>query len=1313
MKPSGNARKKNIFRLFLVPLVLIMLVQALLCYGTVLGSGTFATLSSNSANQFGQAVENRRITLENNMVQRWSSFSEAAQTAQQTLTQTLQTRNLSLDDFLSDSALQEAYLDALLPDWVYLMRRNMVTGSFLILNAPGLVQSGGEANAIYLRDTDPNANPSDYSDLLLALGAPQSAQRYHVSLSSFWKPKISLHSAEQQCPSEAFFFNPLLAAQENPKIGAENLIYWNPLFTLGEDTPDSYQMITCSMPLMDADGTVFGIMGIELSESYLRDVLPYQEVDSTGEGGYLLLMENADGTYLPVLSSGPAAKRALSGQTALSLTETEYEDLYKLQDSNEANPFYLSLHPLRLYNYNTPFAGRGWYLAGVEDDSMLFGIVGRLTHSFALAICAAMLFGIAGIYISVRHVTGPIRRLSDCIADSTADRLAAFQLTGVSEVDELYSTIHRLTEQQKQAEQALREETERYRLALRSSSDILLTYDFTGDRAEFFNLSGQRDGYSIDRFRSMLKEQALIPEDDLRVLTARLKDAHDDFSVTFRSRLFQADGQLRWMELSGRILRDKNGASPKLFGTLRNIHEEKLRQLRESESLHRDPITGLYNRESGEAIIQASVEGGHAGALVVLDIRDFLALNETYGMVIGDTVLESFGRLLLRAKQDMISRGHDMVAVRLGGDEFLVWLSGFDRKRAQHFCDALSAQTASLFPGLQFPLQLSAGAALSLGGVSYAALRAQTIDALVAAKSQPTASIIFADTLTAAARAALPDERSPSQIARLVHERPNMTTLTFNFFDKSHDVDSILAVLLPKLGTYYEASDVTLLQFDWNFYTTQLSFQWHAAHTDAPLPTVTRRHPTDALQQLTRFFSNEGRDGLLTRILPANARDWLRLPAHRDGLAFPLYDNGTLMSILFFLRTADAPVWENEARDELLEVVRIIESNLNRARYDLASRAKSDFLSRMSHEIRTPMNAIIGMTMIAQQHKEDPAAISDALSKIDQSSQYLLSLINDILDMSKIESGKMSIERTDFDLGALLNGLDTLFRPQMDAKQLHFRIEHTIGPRWVRGDPLHLNQVLVNLLSNALKFTPADGTVTLTAQREADGAAVAFSVRDTGIGISEENAARIFRSFEQADDATARQYGGTGLGLAISSRLVSMMGGVIGLDSTPGQGSDFHFSISLPVAEQRLVLQNTDSADDAARFAGRRLLLVEDNDLNTEIAQALLEMKGFVVEIARNGQEAVDSFRSSAPGYYDLILMDIRMPVMDGLTATRHIRMLDRPDAGIIPIVAMTANAFDEDTRKSVESGMNGHLSKPIDLKKLTDTLRTLLPPRP
>ena len=392
-----------------------------------------------------------------------------------------------------------------------------------------------------------------------------------------------------------------------------------------------------------------------------------------------------------------------------------------------------------------------------------------------------------------------------------------------------------------------------------------------------------------------------------------------------------------------------------------------------------------------------------------------------------------------------------------------------------------------------------------------------------------------------------------------------------------------------------------------------------------------------------------------------------------------------------------------------------LEEELESARKE--SQQKTDFLSQMSHEIRTPMNGIQGMLSLAKAHIEDAEATENYLIKAENLSQFLLQLINDILDMSRIESGKMQLAQESFDLIAMGERLDNMFRQTAESKGIHWSVRmQDFTVRHVIGDEMRLSQVIINFISNANKFTPSGGSVDVTF-RQMDilehQLHLMIRVRDTGKGIREDFIEKIFRPFEQEDASTARNYGGSGLGMAIADNMVRLMNGQILVDSQEGKGSEFTVYLTLPIAQEEeaeaAMQQKSELAaqkrQDAAlledfTLENIHILLAEDNDINAEIAMEMLELQGAIVERACDGAEAVQKFAASAPGTYDVILMDIQMPNLDGWEATTQIRSMERPDASL-PIFAMSANAFIEDQRHSLSVGMNGHINKPVNFEEV------------
>ena len=426
-----------------------------------------------------------------------------------------------------------------------------------------------------------------------------------------------------------------------------------------------------------------------------------------------------------------------------------------------------------------------------------------------------------------------------------------------------------------------------------------------------------------------------------------------------------------------------------------------------------------------------------------------------------------------------------------------------------------------------------------------------------------------------------------------------------------------------------------------------------------------------------------------------------------------------LISIVRAERSSKMIKIEKETNQKLNKLRVAAEDALKVA--ESASKAKSTFLSNMSHDIRTPMNAIIGFATLALDDIRDGKKVEDYLSKILSSSKHLLGLINDILDMSRIESGKVVLEEQETDLVTTLQELQSIMEGQAKERKLKLHVDYSnLRDRHVFCDKTRLNQVMFNLLANAVKFTSEGGSIWLTmSQLEPtyeveDRAIYEIRVKDTGIGIGKEFIKHIFEPFERERTSTVSKIQGTGLGMAITKNIVDMMGGTIEVESQKGVGTEFIIRLELRLqAEARVANEDGTKqhgqAEGGTEFAGKRLLLAEDNELNREIACMLLSKYGFVIDTAENGQEAVDLVAASAPDYYDLVLMDIQMPVMDGHEATRRIRNLEDKELAKVPVVAMTANAFDEDRKAAKECGMNGFISKPINMQEVVQALRMCL----
>ncbi len=381
-----------------------------------------------------------------------------------------------------------------------------------------------------------------------------------------------------------------------------------------------------------------------------------------------------------------------------------------------------------------------------------------------------------------------------------------------------------------------------------------------------------------------------------------------------------------------------------------------------------------------------------------------------------------------------------------------------------------------------------------------------------------------------------------------------------------------------------------------------------------------------------------------------------------------------------------------------------------------ANRSKSSFLANMSHDIRTPMNAIVGITSLIEHECDDGEKVKEYAKKIELSSQHLLGIINDVLDMSKIENGKTTLKYADFSISELLQEMNTVFHPQANEKHQTFVITgEDIQHDWVKGDRVHLMQIFTNLLSNAVKYTQAGGIIQFIVEECQTNSSVyakfRFLVKDNGMGISPDFKDKIFDAFTREESSLTNKIQGTGLGMAITRNLVEVMGGTIDVESVKGQGSCFEVLLDLKIAEQRVTAPTQkiqENMQDISVLKGMRFLCAEDNELNAEILTELLKIEGAGCTICENGEEILNAFEQSAPGDYDMILMDVQMPVMNGYEATKAIRRSLHELAKTIPIIAMTANAFSEDIQHSLAAGMNAHISKPVEMRILEKTVRDI-----
>lgn len=776
--------------------------------------------------------------------------------------------------------------------------------------------------------------------------------------------------------------------------------------------------------------------------------------------------------------------------------------------------------------------------------------------------------------------------------------------------------------------------------------------------------------------------------------------------------------------------------------TVKQHEEDKVRL----EGIERDRLTKLYSRILGEEKIKEylSKEVDRVSSFLMIDIDMFKKINNAYGYIFGDTVLRELAQIIKNCC------GAESICSRYNTDVFVAFIPDTDRNDAIALAKQICNEARNIYSGENEEISISCSIGISSSGLTkdYSKLYQYANSTLAYVKKHRRGYYAYYLDFSDQTGQLLGYEylQLPEKVDRTVISEKSIDDIvsySFSILEQSKDVRSGIKLLLTRIAKQYGLDMIATYKNDRMYMNNSTEFYW-CTDIARPYMHVNYNYRDESyFNNLLEQLSDEG----YVIITDENSKDFeitkiFRERATTDNeYSFLLYANYSASEFIgytVFGNLLKRREWAEDEKKCLIEVSKIISSYIEKANADNASRAKSEFLSRMSHEIRTPMNAIIGMTNIARElmkpfyryyiEKDNQDADQNAdsesapdgigeliirtgnyLKKIDSSTKYLLSLVNDILDMSKIEDGKMRIVYEKIDLDKVLNNVELVIRQQAEQKQISLIIERGYEHSLVMCDELRLSQTLVNIAGNAVKFTPVGGKIVISVKElEACGAdtSISFSVKDNGIGIAEDKIAKIFKPFEQADETTSKNFGGSGLGLAICNTIVRLMESELKCDSVVGEGTEFSFVLKLKLAESGPnELEDALSDEVSYDFTGKNILLVEDNELNSEIAVTILEMAGAKVDVAQNGQIAVDKFCMNGCRYYNAILMDVRMPVMDGLEATKTIRSSGKDDSLTIPIIAMSANAFEEDINTSLKSGMNDHLSKPIDIKRLYSVL--------
>lgn len=1294
-------KKKSLWNIFLIPILIIVFVQGAVPFLTLIFSGIRSNMENAVIGLDSHTVENRKVVLENDMIEQWSSVYKESDSLSSALTKVLSNHQMDMQGFMGSGKVQEEYLETVFYDMVEVLQYNSTSGIFLVLGNDGDTDSEGEYKGFWVRDSDPQTKTASRTDLLMERGSKVLSQNMSISLDTSWHTDFHFQGNGKR-DADDFFYQPYITAENyvDSRTSMKNLGYWSKPFILEDFYKDNHKMITYSAPLV-YDKTVYGVLGIEVGVNDLTKFFQVKDLDSDLNAGFALVVDHGNGNYEGIAGEGALYDAVSRDGSDFVLEEPVQENLRLVQGAAIGKQqIYGLVSNLELYSRNVPYEDTQWALCGFVTEDSVYGLISDVYERILGAILGSALMAVILVYFLVQYATEPVYHLVESVRGGVKG-IHGFQESGIQELDELHKVIENLTDTQMQTENQLLEEKERYRIAVESSQDAFFTYKCKEKLLEIVNSKGNDGVWDCGKHPEFLDNDSIHPADKAKLVNA-VKSSDGVLDVDFR--LQHANGEFQWVNLSGSITFDENKKRSRVVGCIHNVHQHKLLEQAQKRKQIYDSITSFYRLGSGLEVVETLCRDDPEGVLVLLEIQQFSKIDERYGLIFGDIILEQFAGLLAkRFQEDGLNGG---IYIRAGADQMLVWLPVCTTGPIVRSVQGLEKEFGALTDEKHLSLSLKCGIAVTGSRNSLSEALEQTKTALTAARHGKQ-EIMFYEELSTVEKACAVDVAF-AEVASLERlKEMTLSSIALNLFDRDGDTSVVLDILALKLQEKYHLTDIVITHFNGEYMVNNLLYCWK---------TWEKKDGWDGMvhcseKQYQHFVETQEMQQLLT----SGESIWKEpliqpFASGRNDIVFHMTDNGQYSGSIVF-RDIDQDVLEKKEECKCLEEISaIIQNRLNLERHDLSAKAKSDFLARMSHEIRTPMNGIIGMTEIALKDGQTEERRIDCLRKIEYSSEYLLGLINDILDMSKIESGKMRLIEEKCNLMEMIQGLRPLLEAKLNENNIQYIADIQLKNHWFMADSLRLNQVLVNLLGNALKYSRPDGHVWLTVretEEEKGFSNLYFQVRDDGIGIAPEKQQLIFRQFEQADNSENARKQGTGLGLAISRRIVRMMDSDIKLESEPGKGSSFSFNVKLqPVSGEKTTVT---SQPEEISFPGKRILVVEDNELNMEIICTILENYGIKTEQAVNGKEAVRRMEESVPGYYDMIFMDIMMPEMDGLEATRTIRNLDREDCKKIPIYAMSANAFDEDVKRSLASGMNGHLSKPVNLQVLEKTLQKVL----
>ena len=1014
-------KKKSLWNIFLIPILIIVFVQGAVPFLSLIFSGIRSNMENAVIGLDSHTVENRKVVLENDMIEQWSSVYKESDSLSSALTKVLSDHQMDMQGFMGSGKVQEEYLETVFYDMVEVLQYNSTSGIFLVLGNDGDTDSEGEYKGFWVRDSDPQTKTASRTDLLMERGSKVLSQNMSISLDTSWHTDFHFQGNGKR-DADDFFYQPYITAENyvDSRTSMKNLGYWSKPFILEDFYKDNHKMITYSAPLV-YDKTVYGVLGIEVGVNDLTKFFQVKDLDSDLNAGFALVVDHGNGNYEGIAGEGALYDAVSRDGSDFVLEEPVQENLRLVQGAAIGKQqIYGLVSNLELYSRNVPYEDTQWALCGFVTEDSVYGLISDVYERILGAILGSALMAVILVYFLVQYATEPVYHLVESVRGGVKG-IHGFQESGIQELDELHKVIENLTDTQMQTENQLLEEKERYRIAVESSQDAFFTYKCKEKLLEIVNSKGNDGVWDCGKHPEFLDNDSIHPADKAKLVNA-VKSSDGVLDVDFR--LQHANGEFQWVNLSGSITFDENKERSRVVGCIHNVHQHKLLEQAQKRKQIYDSITSFYRLGSGLEVVETLCRDDPEGVLVLLEIQQFSKIDERYGLIFGDIILEQFAGLLAkRFQEDGLNGG---IYIRAGADQMLVWLPVCTTGPIVRSVQGLEKDFGALTDEKHLSLSLKCGIAVTGSRNSLSEALEQTKTALTAARHGKQ-EIIFYEELSTEEKACAVDVAF-AEVASLERlKEMTLSSIALNLFDRDGDTSVVLDILALKLQEKYHLTDIVITHFNGEYMVNNLLYCWK---------TWEKKDGWDGMvhcseKQYQHFVETQEMQQLLT----SGESIWKEpliqpFASGRNDIVFHMTDNGQYSGSIVF-RDIDQDVLEKKEECKCLEEISaIIQNRLNLERHDLSAKAKSDFLARMSHEIRTPMNGIIGMTEIALKDGQTEERRIDCLRKIEYSSEYLLGLINDILDMSKIESGKMRLIEEKCNLMEMIQGL----RPLLEAK---------------------------------------------------------------------------------------------------------------------------------------------------------------------------------------------------------------------------------------------------------------------------------------